>query len=119
MKATPAHFALCAGAHAAAPALAHGRLEASAPADGAALAASPPQLGLRFDEPVEPALSRIVLAGPGGKPVALYKAHAGQDGARSLVVDLPRLGPGDYRAHWTTAGHDGHRVSGDVRFTVK
>jgi methionine-rich copper-binding protein CopC len=115
MKHTLSLFALCAVA----PVLAHGRLAACVPADGAVLSASPPQLGLRFDEPVEPALSRIVLAGPGGKAVALDKAHAGRDDARSLAVDLPRLAPGDYRARWTTAGHDGHRVSGEVRFTVK
>lgn len=112
-------LALLAAAFAGAPVFAHGRLESSTPANGSTLAAPPPELKFQFNEPVETALSTVKLVGPGDKEVALDKPHADKDDARTFVVNLPKLDAGGYRAQWATAGHDGHRVKGEIRFTVK
>jgi methionine-rich copper-binding protein CopC len=100
-------------------ALAHGRLETSTPAEGATLSPAPTEMKFRFSEPVEAAMSSVKLVGPGDKEVALDKAHADKDDPRSIAVAVPKLDAGAYRAQWATAGHDGHRVKGEIHFTVK
>jgi methionine-rich copper-binding protein CopC len=32
---------------------------------------------------------------------------------------VPTLAAGAYKAQWSTVGHDGHRVKGELSFTVK
>lgn len=103
----------------AASAFAHSRLEVSEPVDGAQLSASPAELTFRFNEPVEAAVSSVKLVGPGDRPVVVEKAHGDPADARRIVVAVPKLGAGDYRAQWATAGHDGHRVKGEIRFSVR
>lgn len=100
-------------------AFAHGKLEMSIPANGAKLTAAPAELKFQFSEPVEPATSTVKLLGPGDKEVVLDKAHAEKDDSKSIVVGVPKLEAGDYRAQWATSGHDGHRVRGEIRFSVK
>jgi methionine-rich copper-binding protein CopC len=98
---------------------AHGKLLASTPAEGAIVSPAPTELRLQFNEPIESALSSIQLTGPGNKEVSLDKVRKDKDDSKAIVVDVPKLDAGDYRAGWTTAGHDGHRVKGEIRFTVK
>lgn len=100
-------------------AFAHGKLEMSIPANGAKLAAAPAALKFQFSEPVEPAMSTVKLFGPGDKEVVLDKAHAEKDDAKIIIVGVPKLEAGDYRAQWATSGHDGHRVKGEIKFSVK
>ena len=104
---------------AAASAFAHAKLQDSTPANGATVASPPAELRLRYDEPVEAALSSVKLTGPDDAAVATDKVGADKADARTLVLPLPRLAPGAYRAEWTTVGHDGHRTKGEIRFTVK
>jgi methionine-rich copper-binding protein CopC len=119
MKHLTSILALAVAVSASGPALAHGRLETSTPAEGAAVGPSPAEMSFRFSEPVEAAMSRVKLIGPGDKEVTLARAHADKDDARTIAVALPKLDPGAYRAQWTTAGHDGHRVKGEIHFTVR
>lgn len=100
-------------------AFAHGKLEMSLPANGSKLASAPSALRFQFSEPVEAAMSTVKLVGPGDKAVTLDKARADMKDARSIVVELPPLGAGDYRAQWATSGRDGHRVKGEIRFSVE
>jgi methionine-rich copper-binding protein CopC len=100
-------------------AAAHARLKSSAPADGAAVSAPPAALRLQYDEPVEVALSTVKLIGPGDAAVATAQVAADPKDDKALVLALPPLAPGAYRAQWTTVGHDGHRTKGEIRFTVK
>jgi methionine-rich copper-binding protein CopC len=102
-----------------ATAFAHARLQSSTPADGATLAPAPGELRLTYDEPVEAAVSSVRLTGPDGAVVPTGKPGADKDDARTLVLRLPALRAGAYRAEWATMGRDGHRTHGEVRFTVK
>jgi methionine-rich copper-binding protein CopC len=116
MKKTLAFAAL---AMTAALAYAHARLQASTPASGAAVSPAPAELRLQYDEAVEVAMSTVKLTGPGDAPIATGKVAADPKDDKTLVLPLPRLAPGEYRAQWNTMGHDGHHTKGEVRFTVK
>jgi len=41
------------------------------------------------------------------------------NGRRLLQVSVPTLAPGTYSVHWAVLSIDGHRTTGDFRFTVK
>jgi methionine-rich copper-binding protein CopC len=98
---------------------AHAVLQSSDPAAGSTLEASPMQIRLHFNEPVEPAFTAVRLAGPGGTEVATGKASVDQADGRTVVLPLPPLAAGTYKARWSTTGRDGHRMKGEIGFTVK
>jgi methionine-rich copper-binding protein CopC len=100
-------------------ACAHARLQDSTPANGSTVAAAPAELRLRFNEPVEAAMSSVKLTGPADAVVATGKVGADPADGRTLVLVLPRLASGTYRAEWGTMGRDGHHTKGEIRFTVK
>jgi methionine-rich copper-binding protein CopC len=100
-------------------AFAHAKLQASAPADGATVTTTPTELRLKYNEPVEVAMSTIKITGPGDAAVATDKVAADPSDDKALVQALPKLAPGEYRVQWNTMGHDGHHTKGEIRFTVK
>jgi methionine-rich copper-binding protein CopC len=100
-------------------AFAHARLQACAPADGAAVTAAPTQLRLKYNEPVEVAMSTVKITGPGDTAVVTGKIAADPSDDAALVQALPKLAPGEYRVQWNTMGHDGHHTKGEIHFTVK
>jgi len=100
-------------------AFAHAKLQTSAPADGATVTAPPAELHLKYNEPVEVAMSTIKITGPGDNAVATDKVSADPSDDKALVQALPKLAPGDYRVQWNTMGHDGHHTKGEIHFTVK
>jgi methionine-rich copper-binding protein CopC len=106
-------------AGAAAPAFAHAKLLASEPSNGATLTAAPADVKLHYNEPVEAAMSSIKLFGPGNTAMAAGKPARAEGDSKTLVVPLPVLPAGDYRLEWSTMGHDGHHMKGDVRFTIR
>ncbi|MFL6700355.1 MAG: copper homeostasis periplasmic binding protein CopC [Vitreoscilla sp.] len=98
---------------------AHARLQASTPSEGATVNPAPAELRLQFNEAVETAMSSVRLTGPGDAPVSTEKVAADPKDDKTLVLTLPALAPGDYRAQWNTMGHDGHHTKGEIRFSVK
>ena len=107
-------LALCS----AALAFAHPALVSSTPKSGEALA-SPTELRLRFSEPIEPAFTHVELVDPGGLELKVGALSAIKDDANAITIVLPALPPGIYKARWSAAGRDGHRVKGEFSFTVK
>lgn len=98
---------------------AHASLKVSVPAAGATVDASPAEIALTFNEKVEEAFSAITLKDAAGKDVDAPKAHVdAQDGA-TLHLAPPTLAPGAYTVQWVAVGHDGHRRTGEFKFTVK
>ena len=102
-----------------AAALAHPKLVESSPNPGAAVDGTTPRLALRFSEPIEPAFFGVKLIGPGESAIRLDKPTADATNAALMVGPLPPLRPGIYRLEWSALGRDGHKVKGDLRFTVK
>ncbi|GAC1355141.1 MAG: copper homeostasis periplasmic binding protein CopC [Variovorax sp.] len=104
---------------AASPVFAHGKLEASIPNNGSTLDAPPKEIRLQFSEPVEPTFTSVKLLDAAGREMATDKAQLDKSNAKTVVLGLPGLPAGAYRARWATMGHDGHRVKGELTFSVK
>jgi methionine-rich copper-binding protein CopC len=121
MSARGAFCALVAGASLvlSLPAFAHAVVKQSAPANGAVLDAAPAQVDITFNEKVEKLFSTVILKNGAGKAVPTAKASVDPANPAVLHLPLPPLASGKYVAHWTAVGHDGHRLSGDIRFSIK
>ncbi len=104
---------------AATSAFAHAKLQTSEPENGSTVTTSPVALKLRYNESVEPAMSAVKFFGPGDKTVQAGTPVLAEGDDKTLVVPVPKLPAGDYRVQWSTMGHDGHHMKGEVRFTVK
>lgn len=101
------------------PALAHGKLKASAPSAGSQLTQVPRELRLDFSEAPDLTFSTVRLAGPDGREVPLGAVGYAADSHRSLVVPIAgAMTAGRYTIVWQMAGDDGHPVRGRVEFTV-
>ncbi len=100
----------------------HTELKESDPAADTVLEVSPTAVTLTYTTAVQLALSSVTVrrAGMDGAAVAAGKlAHPGEDRRDVLVLPLSeRLGGGTYTVAWTTAGPDGHKLSGDFGFRV-
>jgi methionine-rich copper-binding protein CopC len=107
-------LALC-GVVAAAPCLAHAKLQSSIPANNAKLTQAPKTLTLKFNEAAQ--LAVLKLARDGQEiPVPLDKdAKAGQ----TFTLTLPALSPGNYTVQWSAvAADDGHVTKGSFSFSI-
>ena len=102
-----------------APAWAHASLESVMPAKNAQLTAPPKEVALHFNESVEANFSSIKVVNAGGKSVLMKKAVVDAADPKTLHVPLDTLKPGQYTVQWVGVGHDGHRRSGDYKFSVK
>ena len=99
---------------------AHALVLASEPAAGAALAAGPARVWVRFNSRIDHARSRLVLHGPEkaeaplvldpvvGDPVLLAAAAGGVPWA-----------PSAWRLRWQVLALDGHITCGDAPFTLR
>jgi len=103
----------------ASPAFAHGKLQASTPKDGSTLEQAPKLIRLQFNEPVEATLTTVKLVDTAGQEVETAKLEVPADDPKAVVLALPALAPGSYRAGWSMVGPDGHRVKGELKFSVK
>lgn len=106
-------------------ALAHTRVVASTPAEGATVA-RPRVVTLTFSEALLPptaAASVVMTAMPGMEnhsPMAIRNfATAWSNSNRTMTLTLRQpLRSGTYNVRWQAAGADGHRMNGTVKFIV-
>lgn len=96
------------------PALAHGKLEATTPADAAMLAALPDEIVVRFDTPHRVTLLQIAPAD--GAPVRLT-TREGLAPSSVVTAGTPALEAGEYRLEWRALAPDGHAMRGSTTFT--
>jgi len=107
-------LSLC-GLLAAGPCLAHARLQSSAPADNAQLAAAPKSLVLNFSEAAQLAMLKLVLDGK-EIPIPLDKSAKP---SQAFTLTLPALVPGSYTVQWAAvAADDGHVTKGTFKFSI-
>jgi copper transport protein len=99
---------------AAAEAAAHAELVGSRPADGAALAASPAQVELVFNEPVR--LLSLRLVGASGQTVTLGAPRAEGNAVRARIEAT--LADGPYYLSYGITSLDSHPVAGTIAFGV-
>jgi len=101
------------------PAFAHARLVSSNPADNATVEAPPATIVLTFNEKLVAAFTKVDLTMPAhGMKVAASSA-ATSDGKTLVVTPARPLGNGAYKLVWSTASADGHKMSGEIDFTVR
>ena len=100
-------------------ALAHPELQSADPAAGAAVATSPKQIRITFNENVIPQFSGVELKDQAGKVIATGKAKTDPTNKKQLVVPVQgQLPPGDYKVEWHAVSDDTHRVKGSYSFSV-
>lgn len=100
----------------------HTELKATDPKADGVLDASPAAVTLTYTTVVRLALSTVTVrsAGEDGARVAGRLAYLADDRRDVLVLPLDEpLPPGSYTVAWTTAGPDGHRISGEFGFRVE
>jgi copper resistance protein C len=100
-------------------AMAHAVIKQSVPAQGATLAAAPKEVVITFNEKVEKMFTSATLNTAAGAAIATGKAAVDPANPAILRLPLPALQPGAYVVKWTAVGHDGHRRTGDIGFTIK
>lgn len=98
----------------ASPASAHARLESSSPADGSTLTAVPPEVSLRFNEPIKEGLNEVSVRS-GSTDVAEGKVEV--EGNSVYQPVKYSMKPGKYTVTYKVVSADGHPVSGSVSFT--
>ncbi len=98
-----------AGSAAAAPA-------AVTPGPGAVLADPPAAVRVVMSSPVEPALARARVEGPGGASSSVVRA--GDADPEALVIPVPQDGMGTYAVAWSGLTRDGHPFAGQSTFAV-
>jgi copper resistance protein C len=84
-------------------------------------------LSFRFSEPLDPKASgaSLTMTGMPGMtdhpPMRMGAMKAGfADGGRTLILSAKMpLAAGSYRADWWATGRDGHKVNGQISFTVE
>ncbi|MBL8552867.1 MAG: copper homeostasis periplasmic binding protein CopC [Phenylobacterium sp.] len=98
---------------------AHAHLVKSTPAANATVAA-PKAISLTFSEKLTPAFSKFELTMPGMNDMAVaVKTSVSKDGLTITGAPAAALMPGAYKIKWHAASTDGHKMDGDVAFTVK
>jgi methionine-rich copper-binding protein CopC len=107
-----------AGLAVASAAFAHVFPQKQEPGAGATVA-SPAQVRVIFDGPLEAAFSSLTVTDASGKQVNTQKAAVDEHQPALIAVPLPPLAAGHYTVHWVAVASDGHRTHGDYAFNVK
>lgn len=100
-------------------AFAHAKLQSSDPQAGSSIAGAPKHVRLKFNEALEPAFSKITLAGPDNKEIPVTAVAVDKEDPSVMTAQLPALPAGAYRIQWSAMTHDSHKMKGEVPFTVK
>ncbi|MFI5626190.1 copper resistance protein CopC [Nocardioides sp. NPDC051685] len=103
----------------ASPASAHAHLVKSFPHAGAVLAASPSEVVLTFDQPIQafPGANGVVVTGPQSSHWACGRARI--DG-NTLTASMSEVGPsGRYQIDYRVLGADGHPIIGSVPINIR
>jgi methionine-rich copper-binding protein CopC len=98
--------------------LAHVFPKTQEPSAGASVA-SPPQVRITFDGPLEQTFSSLTVTDAAGKQVNVEKAKVDIAHPTVITVALPALPAGHYKVHWVAVASDGHRTHGDYSFDIK
>lgn len=95
---------------------AHAALTGSSPAEGSVVATAGFPLELRFNGHMDPTRSRLTLTTADGKSRKL-DSRAGSAPA-TIAADVAAVPPGPCILRYDVLSHDGHLVTGIVRFTA-
>ena len=95
-------------------ALAHTPLMFSIPAKDAVLTESPKVVMLHFGDPVRMLSLELTL----DEEAIEFGFRRNTEATDHIEFELPALKAGSYQFAWAAIGADGHRVSGEIAFTL-
>lgn len=98
---------------------AHAYPDHADPKVGSTVTASPERVRIWFDSALEPAFSSIMVHTESGAMVDRRDGRVNPSDPNLLEVGVPPLPPGAYLVIWSVTSRDGHRTSGEFRFTIK
>ncbi|EAP99730.1 putative copper resistance protein [Janibacter sp. HTCC2649] len=98
------------------PASAHSRLISITPADGASLPASPTEVVLTFNEPIDPQFVTVRITDSEGGNVVGQDATA--KGTKVTLAVSDPIAAGTYSVLYRVVSADSHPISGSTKFTV-
>lgn len=113
----PVLLVLAVGLLAAQPAVAHAVVVTSEPIAGAALAAAPARVTIRFNSRLDHGRSRLLLIGADGAQQTLAIRPDGEPTV--LEAPVAGLAPGPWRLRWQVLAVDGHITRGDIPFSLQ
>lgn len=96
---------------------AHAFPEHETPSAGQRLIASPSEVMIKFDAPIERLFAKLQVVNANGKPETIGSPQLGSD-AQTLSIKLAALKPGDYTVKWDVVCIDSHHSEGSYVFTV-
>ena len=94
---------------------AHSIKEATSPADGSVIAASPDAISMTFDMPLRVTL--ITLTDQTGAEYALARSDNMQS-VSDFTAQPPELSAGQYKITWRGLATDGHPMQGEFGFEI-
>ncbi len=97
------------------PGRAHAFLDHADPRVGST-GVAPARLELWMTEDLEPAFTKVQVFDSQGHEVDRQDARI--SGA-TMIVSLPKLGPGTYLVKWKAVATDTHKTTGTFKFTVQ
>jgi methionine-rich copper-binding protein CopC len=97
---------------------AHSFPEEENPAAGATLTATPAQVSIKYDAPIESLFDSLQVLDATGQDKAAGTPQVSADGYE-LSVPVASLTPGDYTVKWRVVCIDTHHTEGSYTFTVK
>ena len=100
------------------PAFAHSHPVTMLPAADSTVSA-PGKVEIHFSEGLEPKFSSITVVSAEGHVVTKETSKLDDADNKHLWLALPALTPGLYTVKWVAAAVDGHRSTGEYKFTVK
>ena len=97
---------------------AHPRLLDVFPADGAVVEQCPERVVVRFSSGIDSHATRISIVGPTGSSSLSFEG-SGRAPVEELSIPVPDQGRGAYSVRWEITAHNGDRIRGKMRFTVR
>jgi copper resistance protein C len=98
-------------------AAAHSFPEEQHPAAGQKLAASPSEIRIKFDAPIEKLFAKMQVLDASGKDHVVGAPQVSSDGVE-LSSKVAPLAPGEYTVRWAVVCVDTHHTEGSYNFTV-
>jgi copper resistance protein C len=96
---------------------AHSFPDKETPSAGQKVGASPSEVAIDFDAPIEKLFAKLEVAGADGTNEAVGAPQVSDDG-RQLSIKVGALKPGDYTVKWAVVCIDTHHTNGSYIFTV-
>ena len=98
---------------------AHAELRRAIPAAAGSVSTAPAEVLVNFNEPLEGALSSVVVRDAVGKRVDKADAHLDPGDRTTMRISLQPLKEGTYIVVWRAVTADTHRVEGAFIFRIR